>query len=264
MSENTWQPTLESLFDCWRLFFQLPADELMHKALEVAAQSTRSSHASFMALDRNESVLITRAAVEPSPGAIAAEQARLREELADWVAQNKRPLWLPGGPDELPFLQKTLQLGQIAAALCVPVKVDGRVLGVLNLLRQGDGAPFTPQDLWFVSLLADRLGMALNNARLNDLLASRERSINHIQNSIPSSLVVIDRDLRIVSANRNFLEKARRDAQNTLGRKMGEVLPPVLVQYTRMDRKIQEIFHTGQSLEGGKVAYRAPGLPSRT
>ena len=75
--------------------------------------------------------------------------------------------------------------------------------------------------------------------------------------------MVIDRSLRVVSANRNFLEKTRREAQATLGRKIEEVLPQVLVEYTRLDRKAREVFRTGEPLEGGKVAYRAPGLPTR-
>jgi len=94
-------------------------------------------------------------------------------------------------------------------------------------------------------------------------LESRERFITRILESVPSSLLVIDRSLRIVSVNRNFLDKGRREAQTTLGRKIEEVFPRVLVEYTKMDQKVRDIFRTGQSVEGGKVAYRAPGIHTR-
>jgi len=94
-------------------------------------------------------------------------------------------------------------------------------------------------------------------------LQNRERFITCILDSIPTSLVVIDRTLRIVSVNRNFLEKSRREAQATLGCKIKEVFPQVLVEYTQLDQKVQEAFRTGEVVEGGKVAYRAPGLPTR-
>ena len=94
-------------------------------------------------------------------------------------------------------------------------------------------------------------------------LESQERFIARIVDSIPSSLVVIDRTLRIVSANRNFLEKARREAQSTLGRKIEEVFPQVLLKYTLLDQKVREVFRTGRPVEGGKLSYRAPGLPTR-
>ncbi len=96
-----------------------------------------------------------------------------------------------------------------------------------------------------------------------EALESRERFITRILESVPSSLVVIDRSLRIVSVNRNFLDKGRREAQTTLGRKIEEVFPHVLVEYTKMDQKVRDIFRTGQSVEGGKVAYRAPGIHTR-
>ena len=94
-------------------------------------------------------------------------------------------------------------------------------------------------------------------------LESREVFITRILDSIPTSLVVIDRSLRVVSANRNFLEKARREARTTLGRRIEEVFPQALVGYTRLDQKVRDVFSTGEPVEGGKLAYRAPGLPTR-
>jgi len=137
------------------------------------------------------------------------------------------------------------------------------VFGVLNLARQGDVPAFTPQDLWFVRLIANRLAGVLYGERLKGQEESLERFITRILESIPSSLVVIDRSLRIVSANRNFLEKGRRETRTTLGRKIEKVFPQVLLEYTHLDQKVREVFRTGQSVEGGKLAYRAPGLPGR-
>jgi len=94
-------------------------------------------------------------------------------------------------------------------------------------------------------------------------LESRQRFITSILDSIPTSLSVIDRALRVVSVNRNFLEKTRREEQATLGRKIGEVFPQVLLEYTQLDQKVRDAFRTGEPVEGGKLSYRAPGLPSR-
>jgi PAS domain S-box-containing protein len=99
--------------------------------------------------------------------------------------------------------------------------------------------------------------------KINLRLESRERFITRILESIPSSLVVIDHNLRIVSANRNFLEKTRRERQAILGCKIDEVFPSVLLDYAQLDQKVKEVLRTGEPVEGGKVAYRAPGLPTR-
>ena len=264
---QSWQPTLASLFDSRRFFHNhLPPDELAHRVLGAVTQATGASRASLMLLDEDERSLVIKAAVGLSPEVVATTRVRPGEGIAGWVAQSGHPLLLPDGSNDSDVptsVREALIQEQITSALCVPLEAGGRVLGVLNLARQGDGASFTQRDLWFASSLADGTAMALHNARLHSQLESRERFITRIQDSVPSSLVVIDRALRVVSVNRNFLEKARRKAETTLGSKIEEVFPRVLVEYTRLDQKVREVFRTGRPVEGGKVAYRAPGLPTR-
>lgn len=94
-------------------------------------------------------------------------------------------------------------------------------------------------------------------------LERRELFISRVLSSIPSSLVVIDRSLSIVSVNHNFLKKMQRASQMTVGHRVAEVFPSVLMNYTRLDDKVQQVFRTGEALEGGRVSYRAPGLSNR-
>jgi PAS domain S-box-containing protein len=94
-------------------------------------------------------------------------------------------------------------------------------------------------------------------------LERRERFLARVLSSIPSSLVVIDRSLDIVSANRNFLKKMRRDLPTTVGQEIAKVFPSVLMSYTELGDKVRQVFRTGQPLDGGSLTYRAPGLPNR-
>ena len=47
--------------------------------------------------------------------------------------------------------------------------------------------------------------------------------------SIPASVLLVDRRLCIISANRNFLDKAHRSEVATLGQPLAEVFSPVLL-----------------------------------
>jgi PAS domain S-box-containing protein len=253
---------LASLFEAWQSFFAHLRTGNMPIVLEMLAQATHASYASLMSLDEDEQVLTIQSATGQAP-ATTANRVKLGEGMAGWVAQNSQALVLQRGADGPAVIQEAMQAEQIASAICVPLEEDGHVLGVLTLLRYGDNLPFTPQDLGVASMLADRIALTLHNAKLASQLESRERFINRILESVPSSLLVIDRGLRIVSVNRNFLDKARRETQTTLGRKIEQVFPHVLVEYTRLDQKVRDIFRTGQPVEGGKVAYRAPGIHTR-
>lgn len=265
MSEaHMWESTLASLFDCWQYFLiNLDPDELYQRVLGAAVQATRSERASLMLLDEDEQ-LVTKAAVGIADDVVASARLQLGEGVAGWVAENERPLLLPDGPDVPPSVRESLRAEDIASAFSVPLIEENQVFGVLNLARTDVGAsPFTMRDLQFTTLIAERIAVAVQTARLYTQLENQERFVTRILESIPSSLVVINRNLRIVSANRNFLEKSRRKPQNTIGRKIEEVFPEVLIQYTRLDQKVQQAFRTGEPVEGGKLSYRAPGLPTR-
>ncbi|MCX7047040.1 MAG: PAS domain S-box protein [Candidatus Sumerlaeota bacterium] len=80
---------------------------------------------------------------------------------------------------------------------------------------------------------------------------------------IPSSVLLIDRGLRILSANRNFLEKAQRLESATVGRRLDEVFPPGIVEKMNLERRIRDVFLTSKPIEAERMTYRAPGVPLR-
>src|SRR3990167_3114496 len=81
--------------------------------------------------------------------------------------------------------------------------------------------------------------------------------------AIPSSVLLIDAQLRVVSANRNFLEKARRSESAPLGQRIGEVFPPLLVDHMDLERRLRRAFELNEATRGERMTYRAPGLGSR-
>ncbi len=82
--------------------------------------------------------------------------------------------------------------------------------------------------------------------------------------SIPSSVVLIDENLQVVLANRNFLEKTRRGEKETLGKRLIDVFPRVIVEDLRLEREIQEVFSGISSPSPQRLTYRAPRVPLRT
>jgi len=86
-----------------------------------------------------------------------------------------------------------------------------------------------------------------------------ERLYETLLNAIPSSVLLVGRDLRIALTNRNFLEKSRRTEQDTLDRRLPEVFPPAILDHTQIVRRIESVFDTHQATAGEKITYRAPG-----
>lgn len=77
-------------------------------------------------------------------------------------------------PDFHPWRDKALRYG-LRASLAVPLMLDGRTLGVLNLYS-GEAGYFTPQRIQTFHLLGNLAAIALDNARkLEEATTSRER-----------------------------------------------------------------------------------------
>ena len=81
--------------------------------------------------------------------------------------------------------------------------------------------------------------------------------------AIPSSVLLIDPNMRIVSANHNFLEKSQRTGANTIGFKLEEVFPAVIFDQMNLARRIRQVIAKNQSAKGERMTYRAPGVPIR-
>ena len=88
------------------------------------------------------------------------------------VAQTGQPLLIPEvqpeqlraqlQPEHLPYLDRF----GITSMLVVPLRAHGNILGTLSMARVQLGQPYTADDLDFFQDLADRAGLAIENARL--------------------------------------------------------------------------------------------------
>ncbi len=90
-----------------------------------------------------------------------------------------------------------------------------------------------------------------------------EKLYHMLLRNVPFSLLLIDPSLRVASANRNFIDKARRTEGNTIGAPICEVFPDAILEFTQLEAKIRSVFDTGLALPGAQMTYRAPGIPIR-
>ncbi len=88
-----------------------------------------------------------------------------------------------------------------------------------------------------------------------------EKLFETLLETMPSSVLLIDREMRIVVANRNFLQKSRRHRNEVIGRKLGELLPAAIIEYMDISSRVRQVFENGRATRGERLVYRAPGIP---
>jgi protein-histidine pros-kinase len=92
--------------------------------------------------------------------------------LSGTVAQTGQPLFIPEvSLDQVraqlkPEHHRYLDRFGIASLIVVPLRSRGDILGTLSVTREQPGQPYDADDLAFIQDLADRAGLAIENARL--------------------------------------------------------------------------------------------------
>ena len=90
-----------------------------------------------------------------------------------------------------------------------------------------------------------------------------EKLLAMVLDATSSSILLIDQQFRIVRCNRNFLEKARRSENNTLGRSLRDIFPAAILSDIDLEQRIRRVFQTDKPLRGERISYWAPGVPMR-
>jgi len=83
-----------------------------------------------------------------------------------------------------------------------------------------------------------------------------------LSSTIPPSILIVDENLIVLMANRNFLEKSRGTLDAVQGMNLQEVLPDAFRDIA-LDQQIREAIRTGKSVQRQKMTYRAPGISLR-
>lgn len=111
-------------------------------------------------------------------------------------------------------------------------------MGYKITMKKDKNPPLTPQEAW-------------------------QTLYETLLNAIPSSVLLIDRSLRVVSANRNFLKKNKRTLSDTLGQPLKKIFPEAIYNYLNLDRSIRKVFLLNSETDGERIAFRTPGSPLR-
>ena len=118
------------------------------------------------------------------------------------------------------------------SVLCVPVHDrDGRVIGVTQAINKLNGV-FDDEDIDLLRAISSQIGIALENAKLHASTLSMKNYLESVQESISNSILTLDADYHVVTANRSALqlfpeadpEQARPDIRDVLGAPNAELV----------------------------------------
>ncbi|HEY4490522.1 MAG TPA: GAF domain-containing protein, partial [Acidobacteriota bacterium] len=117
---------------------------------------------------------------------------RVGEGIAGWVAREGKPLLIKDMQRDPQFSESAFYHQYTTRSLiCVPVKIEDRIIGVLSANNKVSGEPFDEDDLYLGTIFAHLLLLTLHNAQLHydrEREFHRETQIGSLNRKISATL----------------------------------------------------------------------------
>ncbi|MBI5886934.1 MAG: GAF domain-containing protein [Deltaproteobacteria bacterium] len=151
MEQFTLLGSLREIVDAVRL--TIDRKELLSVVLKLATESTRAERGSIMLVAPDEGMLRVEIAKGMDEEVVRKIRVPLGEGISGKVALEGKPVLVSGKArgEDYPRLKER---SDVKSAMCVPLVVNGEVIGVINVSSSESMHVFTNEDLRFLSSMA--------------------------------------------------------------------------------------------------------------
>src|SRR5205823_6034998 len=176
---------LSTLNEVVELASRIPQlQDLLSLVLERTMRTVRATIGSIMLLDHDRGVLRVVAGRGLPDGVVGQAEVPVGQGVAGKVLQLGEAVLVEDISTDPRFARPNDAKYGSGAFMCLPVRVEDRVIGVVNLAKAA-AAPstpaFTPTDLQFLNTLMTHIAYAVDNARL---LSEAQLSTNRLRRAM--------------------------------------------------------------------------------
>ena len=192
--------------------------------------------------------------VGATPGArekMVRERLRIGESISGQVAATGQAIIVADTMKDLrliPEHRAAIRPDRTGAAMCVPIRLGSRVLGVLAIYRER-GHRFRQDDVSLAMSLADQTAIAIENARLYGALRDTSQNLQAIIETSPVPIISMDPEGKVTMWN----PAAERVFGWRGGEVLGHPLPFVPEEKKEEHRVLRERVVCGEILTGMEV-----------
>jgi Nif-specific regulatory protein len=142
-------------------------DQLLELIIETATRMMDAKASSLLLLDRKTQKLYFKVATGAKGTDIKQFEIDLGQGIAGYVAQTGEPLLIPDVAEDPRWYKEISEsIGfKTQSIACVPMKINGEIIGVVEIIDKADGSSIRDEDLKILSVFADLAARAIGDAR---------------------------------------------------------------------------------------------------
>jgi PAS domain S-box-containing protein len=196
--------------------------QLLKIIMQSAERVMQAEASSVFLIDRQTDELYFEVATGPKEEEVKKIRLKKGEGIAGWVASTGASLLVPDVSKDLRFAKRVDAETRFItrSILCVPLKVRNQIIGVVQVVNRLGAESFSESEIKFLEALASQAAIAIENANLYEHLEERAEQLNKelkkvninlaiekqriesIVQSMEDAVIAVDRENKIVMANR--------------------------------------------------------------
>ena len=157
----------------------LDLDELLEHIIDTATRLMKAKASSLLLLDHKTKKLYFKVATGEKKEEVMKYEVNLGQGIAGYVAEKGEPLLVQDvSKDHRWFKQIDESIGfQTRSIACVPMKADGVILGVVEIIDKEDGSPIRDEDMNLLTVFAEWASIAISRAQKVEKVKKENRDL---------------------------------------------------------------------------------------
>jgi signal transduction histidine kinase/DNA-binding response OmpR family regulator len=208
----------------------LDIQQVLNRVVEAAVSVTNAEEGSLMLIDRSTGELYMRAARNLDQRTVSTLRLKMQDSLVNQIMTSGQPLILN---EEEAVKIKTAYL--VKSIIYVPLRVTGKVIGVLNVDSRSEVRSFDSHDAQVLSVLADFAAVAIENARLHAETIQERDTLDAILRDTDDHVIVVSADDRVLFCNPTARDAFKVTMTDFIGKPINDVIqdPEVLALFSK-------------------------------
>lgn len=179
----------------------LVTDQILQNVMKRAIELLKAERGFLMLLDENNKLQF-RTVYNLCKEELMQEDFKYSGTVANRVAASGVPEYTSDAQNDERFSkQESIRSLNLRSIVCVPLKIQEKVIGVIYLDSSSEGRLFFESDLYLFELFATQAAIAINNSRLYERILRLKRFNENIVTNTPVGLVVVNGEFNIITMN---------------------------------------------------------------